>query len=96
MFHIQQPTEQWIDEVVNVINENQLKPEESKFMMAFFSSMDSEFVEYFQNNKTQISSFSGHNFHIFTPLIYEDRVIPDEEWRKMRNEFKSFSILHLE
>ena len=22
MFHIQQPTEQWIDEVVNVINEN--------------------------------------------------------------------------
>lgn len=92
MFHIQQPTEQWIDEVVNVINENQLKPEESKFMMAFFSSMDSEFVEYFQNNKTQISSFSGHNFHIFTPLIYEDRVIPDEEWRKMRNEFKSFGI----
>ena len=44
MFHIQQPTEQWIDEVVNVINENQLKPEESKFMMAFFSSMDSEFL----------------------------------------------------
>ena len=31
MFHIQQPTEQWIDEVVNVINENQLKPEESKW-----------------------------------------------------------------
>lgn len=69
MFHIQQPTEQWIDEVVNVINENQLKPEESKFMMAFFSSMDSEFVEYFQNNKTQISSFSGHNF-IYSPLLY--------------------------
>ena len=86
MFHIQQPTEQWIDEVVNVINENQLKPEESKFMMAFFSSMDSEFVEYFQNNKTQISSFSGHNFHIFTPSYIEDRVIPDEEWRKMRND----------
>ena len=71
MFHIQQPTEQWIDEVVNVINENQLKPEESKFMMAFFSSMDSEFVEYFQNNKTQISSFSGHNFQIpyLQPII---------------------------
>ena len=69
MFHIQQPTEQWIDEVVNVINENQLKPEESKFMMAFFSSMDSEFVEYFQNNKTQISSFSDIIF-IYSPLLY--------------------------
>lgn len=92
MFQIQQPTEQWIDEVVNVINENQLNPEESKFMMAFFTSMDSEFVDYFQKNKMQISSFSGRNFHIFTPLIYEDKVIPDEEWRKMRNEFKSFGI----
>lgn len=92
MFQIQQPTEQWIDEVVNVINENQFNPEESKFMMAFFSSMDSEFVEYFQKNKTQISSFSGCNFHIFTPLIYEDKVIPDEEWRKMRHEFKYFGI----
>lgn len=92
MFQIQRPTEQWIDEVVNVINENQLNPEESKFMMAFFSSMDSEFVEYFQKNKTQISAFSGHNFHIFTPLIYEDKVIPDEDWRRMRNEFKSFGI----
>lgn len=92
MFHIQQPTEQWIDEVVNVINENQLNPEESKFMIAFFSSMDSEFVEYFQNHKTQISSFSGHNFHIFTPLIYENKIIPDEEWRHMRSEFNSFGI----
>ena len=83
MFHIQQPTEQWIDEVVNVINENQLKPEESKFMMAFFSSMDSEFVEYFQNNKTQISSFSGHNFHESGTAM----LTSDESAKKLPEEF---------
>jgi hypothetical protein len=91
MWHIL-PTEQWIDGVVNFINENQLKPEDSKFMMAFFSSMDFDFVDYFQRNKKQISSFSGYNFHIFTPLIYEDKVIPDEHWRYMRNEFNSLGI----
>lgn len=91
MWHIL-PTEQWIDGVVNFINENQLKPENSKFMMAFFSSLDIDFVDYFQRNKNQISSFSGYNFHIFTPLIYEDKVIPDEHWRYMRNEFRSLGI----
>ena len=91
MWHIL-PTEQWIDGVVKFINENQLKPEDSRFMMAFFSSMDTEFVDYFQKNKKQISSFSGYNFHIFTPLIYEDKVIPDEHWRYMRCEFNSLGI----
>jgi TIR domain len=91
MWHIL-PTEQWIDGVVKFINENQLKLEDSKFMMAFFSSMDTKFVEYFQKNKKQISSFSGYNFHIFTPLIYEDKVIPDEHWRYMRSEFNSLGI----
>lgn len=91
MWHIL-PTEQWIDGVVKFINENQLKPEDSKFMMAFFSSMDTDFVDYFQKNKKQISSFSGYNFHIFTPLIYEDKVIPDEHWRYMRSEFNSLGI----
>jgi hypothetical protein len=91
MWHIL-PTEQWIDGVVKFINEKQLKPENSKFMMAFFSSMDTDFVDYFQKNKNQISSFSGFNFHIFTPLIYEDKVIPDEHWRYMRSEFNSLGI----
>lgn len=91
MWHIL-PTEQWIDGVVNFINENQLKPEDSKFMMAFFSSMDVDFVDYFQKNKKQISSFSGYNFHIFTPLIYDEKVVPDEYWRCMRNEFNSLGI----
>lgn len=91
MWHIH-PTEKWIDEVVKIMNEEQLKPEDSKFMIAFFSSMDNEFVDYFKNNKKRISSFSGRNFHIFTPLIYEDDVIPDEHWRHMRNEFRSLGI----
>ncbi len=86
------PTEKWIEDVIKVINERQLKPEDSKFIIAFFSSMDNEFVDYFKNNKNRISSFSGSNVHIFTPLIYDDNVIPDEEWRYMRNEFKSLGI----
>jgi hypothetical protein len=91
MWHIH-PTEKWIDEVVKFMNEEQLKPEDSKFMIAFFSSMDNEFVDYFKNNQNRISSFSGRNFHIFTPLIYENDVIPDEHWRYMRNEFKALGI----
>ena len=91
MFFIH-PTKQWIKEVVRQINELQLRPDESKFMIAFFSSMDNDFVKYFKNNKNQISSFSGQNFHIFTPLIYDDKVIPDDQWRSMRREFNSMGI----
>lgn len=86
------PTENWIEDVVRRMNERQLKPETSKFMIAFFSSMDLDFVRYFRENKAQISSFSGQNFHIFTPLIYEGNTIPDDEWRHMRKEFKSFGV----
>jgi hypothetical protein len=91
MWHIH-PTEEWIDEVIKIMNDHQLKPEDSKFMIAFFSSMDNEFVDYFKDNKKRISSFSGRNFHIFTPLIYEDNVISDEAWRYMRSEFKALGI----
>jgi hypothetical protein len=91
MWHIH-PTEKWIDEVVRMMNEKQLKPENSRFMIAFFSSLDNDFVGYFKENKERISSFSGRNFHIFTPLIYEGNTIPDDEWRYMRNEFKSLGI----
>jgi hypothetical protein len=54
--------------------------------------MDNEFVHYFQTNKNQISSFSGANFHIFTPVIFNDQVIPDEDWRYMRREFNSLGV----
>jgi hypothetical protein len=70
------PTEKWIEEVVRLMNEQQLKPEHSRFMIAFFSSLDNEYVDYFKNNKDRISSFSSKNFHIFTPLIYEGNIIP--------------------
>lgn len=85
-------TEKWIVEVVRLMNERQLKPESSRFMVAFFSSMDNEFVRYFKDNKDKISSFSGRNFHIFTPLIYESDTIPDEQWREMRSQFKHSGI----
>lgn len=91
MFYIH-PTEKWIDEVIRVMNEHQLKPDTSRFMIAFFSSLDNEFVDYFKNNKERISSYSGENFHIFTPLIYEGNIIPDDEWRYMRREFASMGI----
>ena len=86
------PTEKWIDNVVQTINEKQLRPEDSILMIAFFSSLDDEFVEYFQKNKDRISSFSGENFHIFTPLIYEDKVIPDSDWRSLRKEFNLMGV----
>lgn len=54
--------------------------------------MDNDFVHYFQTNKNQISSFSGENFHIFTPVIFDDQVIPDEDWRYMRREFNSLGV----
>jgi hypothetical protein len=91
MFYIH-PTEKWIDDVVRLMNEHQLKPDKSRFMIAFFSSLDNEYVDYFKQNKDRISSFSGSNFHIFTPLIYEGNIIPDHDWRCMRNEFKSMGI----
>ena len=85
-------TKKWIEEVVRLMNERQLKPESSRFMIAFFSSMDNDFVSYFRDNKDRISSYSGRNFHIFTPLIYESYTIPDEQWRDMRNEFKHSGV----
>jgi len=86
------PTEKWVDNVVQLMNEHQLSPDHARFMIAFFSSLDREYVEYFKSNKDQISSYSGKNFHIFTPLIYEGNTIPDDDWRHMRREFKSIGI----
>jgi hypothetical protein len=85
-------TKEWIEEIVRLMNERQLKPENSRFMIAIFSSMDNEFVRYFRDNKDKISSFSGRNFHIFTPLIYEGDTIPDNLWREMRGKFKHSGI----
>ena len=86
------PTEKWIDEVVKSINEEQLKPEDARFMIAFFSSMDYDFVNYFKTYKDQISSYSGNNFHIFTPFIYENNLVPDDQMGYMVKEFRALGI----
>lgn len=86
------PTEKWLNEVVRSMNEKQLKPEHSKFVIALFSSMDNEFVDYFKTNKNRISSFSGQTFHIFTPVIYDNNLIPDKDWRSMKHEFRDIGI----
>lgn len=91
MWHIH-PTQQWLNDVMKFMHENQLSLGESKFMIAFFSSMDNQFVKYFKSNQNKISSFSGRSFHIFTPLIEEGHTIPDDHWRYMRSEFKSLGI----
>lgn len=91
MFYIYQ-TEKWIDDVVKSMNEKQLKPENSQFMIVFFSSMDYELVDYFKTHKKQISSYSGNNFHIFTPFIFEDNLISDNEMGTLAYEFSSFGI----
>ena len=91
MWHIH-PTQQWLNDVMKFMHENQLSLDKSKFMIAFFSSMDNHFVKYFKSNQNKISSFSGRSFHIFTPLIEEGQTIPDDHWRYMRNEFNSLGI----
>jgi hypothetical protein len=86
------PTEKWIDDVVQRMNEHQLRPDHARFMIAFFSSLDNEYVDYFRSNRDQISSYSGRNFHIFTPVINEGNTIPDDDWRYMRRELKGMGI----
>jgi hypothetical protein len=82
---------QWIDEVIDNCNRNSLDPEDSVFMLLIFSSLDFEYVSFFRDRKPQISQFSGENFHIFTPIIYDD-VVPDGEWRVIRDEFNQSGI----
>jgi hypothetical protein len=79
--------QQWLDEVVSVCAENNLKPEDSVFALLLFSSLDFDFVAFFRDRKPQISRYSGTNVHIFTPMIFADDVVPDDEWRQIRDGF---------
>jgi len=76
----------WLTEVIDACNERKLSPEDSVFALVLFSSLDDEHVAFFRDHKKQISSYAGENVHIFTPTIYED-VIPDSEWRQLRDDF---------
>jgi hypothetical protein len=74
----------WLDEVIHACNARSIDAEQSIFSMALFSSLDSSFVAYFRKMKAQISKFTGDKFHIFTPIIYEDNIVPDTEVRELR------------
>ena len=75
----------WLDEVIEACNDNGFKPKESIFCLALFSSLDVELLSFFRDRRKQISSYSGMNVHIFTPIIYDD-VVPDDEWRMLRDQ----------
>lgn len=82
----------WLGEVITSCNEEKLDPEQSIFCLMLFSSLDFECVEFFRKRKNQISSYSGDNVHIFTPIIFADDVIPDGEWRYLRDDFQKSGI----
>lgn len=83
---------QWLAEVIDNCNEHNLNPEDSTFLLMIFSSLDFDFVTYFRDRKSQISQYSGDNVHIFTPMIYNEGVVPDGEWRLIRDEFEKANI----
>lgn len=84
--------QQWLDEVVSACFENHLDPEDSVFALLMFSSLDFEFVAFFRDRKPQISQYSGKNVHIFTPMIFDEDVVPDGEWRLIRDGFSEAGI----
>lgn len=90
MFFVHNVNE-WLAEVIENCSTNGLDPEDSVFMLLLFSSLDFDYVEFFRTRRQQISQFSGSNFHIFTPTVFED-VVPDEEWRGIRNDFRDQGI----
>ncbi len=88
LFNVQR----WLDEVVSACSENSLDPKDSVFALLMFSSLDFDFVAFFRDRKKQISQYSGNNVHIFTPMIFDEDVVPDEEWRHIRDRFSAAGI----
>jgi hypothetical protein len=84
--------QQWLGEVVDACRENHLDPEDSIFALVMFSSLDFDFVRFFRERKPQISQYSGDNVHLFTPMIYDEDVVPDGEWRSVREGFSNAGI----
>jgi len=91
MFYISNVHE-WFREIMHHINAKRLSPTDSTFMLFLFSSLDDEMLEFFKTRKDQISSYSGQNVHIFTPIVYGNDVIPDGEWRMLRTELNEMNI----
>jgi hypothetical protein len=84
--------QQWLDEVVSACSENSLDSEDSVFVLLIFSSLNFDFVTFFRDRKPQISQYSGKNVHIFTPMIFDEDVVPDGEWRFIREGFSNTGI----
>ncbi|HVG32733.1 MAG TPA: toll/interleukin-1 receptor domain-containing protein [Pyrinomonadaceae bacterium] len=82
----------WLAEVVQKCNEEGLDPATATFMFVLFSSLDFEYVSFFKEKHEQISSYSGRNFHILTPIVYHNDLVPDEEWRSLRKQFAEAGI----
>lgn len=82
----------WLEEVIATCSENNLDPEESVFVLMLFSSLDFDYVAFFKDKKPQISQYSGENVHLFTPLIYDGNVVPDGEWRFIREGFERVGV----
>ena len=92
MFYVSNVTS-WLDEVLLVCRDKSLDPEDSIFLLLLFSSLDSKFVKFFRKRKKQISNFSGSNVHIFTPIIFDQDIIPDNEVRQVRKNFIKAGIM---
>lgn len=91
MFYIGN-VQNWLADIIKQIQLRKLSPDDSTFMIFFFSSLDDEFVKFFKDKREKISSYSGSNFHIFTPIIYDNETIPDSEWLSIREEFEEMGI----
>lgn len=82
----------WLQEIVDQCGKNGLNPSGSTFCIFLFSSLDEKYVTFFQKKRKNISSYSGENVHIFTPVIYNDGLIPDGEWLSLREKFSTAGI----
>jgi len=91
MYHITNVRE-WLREAVQKCNENKLDPGKAVFMFVLFSSLDFEYVSFFKNKSEQISSYAGENFHILTPIVYHNSLVPDHECRSLRLRFSEAGI----
>lgn len=91
MFYLQN-VEEWLEEILDTCRKNRLDPSKSIFCLILFSSLDDSYVKFFRKKKDQIFSYSGKNVHLFTPIIYKNDVVPDEEWRILRQTFVNSGI----
>jgi hypothetical protein len=82
----------WLNEILERCGQHGLDPQQSIFAIIIFKSLDVELVKLFSKYRNQISSASGENVHLFTPVIYNDKTIPDQNWRALLDRFREGGI----